>query len=250
MFQRFLRLFVPLLILSAGLGLTFSRMYWGYFLTPPPVPKIVNRWSTIQSITPIIAPETTAPPRLEIAPDWNCSASRQSPLFEDLPYCVSTRCNTSFCDSSRVLISLYNQDLLNQVFPTINPSKLAEIEAAIAASDRLFPVEPGYDETAADNFRGLIIEAQDSAGENYVMVGFNAGQIANDRYPVYEFIFHRTADDTLDLRVSQRFYYDIAGIEGATAGIIFLVFAILSFFLTLIILLIYYLIQLKHRHFS
>ena len=246
MLQRFLRLFVPLLILSAGLASTFSRMYWGYFVTPPPVPRIVNRWSEIQSITPIIAPETIEPPRLQIAPDWNCSSSRQSPLSDDLPYCASNRCNTEFCDSSRVLISLYNQGLLNQVFPTIDPSKLGEIEEAIVASDRLFPIETGYEELATNNVRGLIIEAQDSAGENHVMVGFNAGQIANDRYPVYEFIFHVNPDNTLDLRVSQRFYYDIAGIEGLSAGIVFLVFAILSFFLTLIILFIYYLIQLKN----
>lgn len=250
MVQRFLRLFVPLLILSAGLGSTFSRMYWGYFVTPPPVPRMVNGWSEIQSITPIIAPETIEPPRFEIASDWNCSASRQSPLLDDLPYCASNRCNTEFCDSSRVLISLYNQGLLNQVFPTIDPSKLGEIEEAIIDSDRLFPIEPGYEELAANNVRGLIIEAQDSAGEKYVLVAFGTGQIANDRYPVYEFIFHRTPDNTLDLRVSQRFYYDIAGIEGLSAGIVFLVFAILSFFITLIILIIYYLTQLKNspRH--
>jgi hypothetical protein len=227
----FLRLFLPLAALSAGLGLLFSRWYWGYWLTPPPVPEVVNRFETVRSVTPLGSVVATDPLTLAVASGWDCDrTSRQSIAGGD--YCASSRCNTEFCDSYRLLLALGDRDLLQPNLPAIAPSQLPAIETAILNSASWQAAKPGY-EDMAKQVSGLVVEAADSQGVQYVAIALNGGQIANDTYPFYEFVFRRSEGGSLEWVAGQHFFYEIAGLEGMTGGVVFRVLLFLSAVLSL-----------------
>lgn len=227
----FLRVFLPLATLSAGLGLFFSRWYWGYWLTPPPVPEVANRFDTVLSVTPLESVVAADPLRLAVASGWDCDRTSRQPIAGG-DYCASSRCNTEFCDSYRLLIPLRDRDLLRPNLPAIAPSQLPEIEAAILNSASWQAAEPGY-EDMAKQVRGLVVEAEDSQGVQYVAIALNGGQIANDTYPFYEFVFRRSQGGSLAWVAGQHFFYEIAGIEGMTGGVVFRVLLVLSAVLSL-----------------
>lgn len=60
---------------------------------------------------------------------------------------------------------------------------------------------------------GIITEFITEDNEKYIFAGLNGGQVSNDHYPKYEFLFAEN-NNQYELIKKQRFYTDIAGIEG------------------------------------
>jgi hypothetical protein len=62
---------------------------------------------------------------------------------------------------------------------------------------------------------GLALEAEDADGRRLLFVGLGSGQVSNDHYPRYEFLFAAApGTDRFELISRNRWFVDIAGVEG------------------------------------
>jgi hypothetical protein len=75
---------------------------------------------------------------------------------------------------------------------------------------------------------GLAIEVLDDVGRRALVVGLRGQQVSNDHYPYYE-ASYRWDGSGWELDRAQRYFYDIAGIEGFEAPALAAVFTILTF---------------------
>jgi hypothetical protein len=74
--------------------------------------------------------------------------------------------------------------------------------------------EEGYNDS--DLLQGVVIDALSKSGQRLVFVGLNGRQLSNDHFPYYEIVFTGdTGSSALSYMRGQRFFYDVAGIEGA-----------------------------------
>ena len=78
---------------------------------------------------------------------------------------------------------------------------------------RLEAGEAGYPD--AKELSGIVVEALGRDGRPQLFVGVRGGEVSNDHHPYYEFLFAiDSPGGHPKLLSSQRFYYDVAGIEG------------------------------------
>jgi hypothetical protein len=113
-------------------------------------------------------------------------------------------------------------------------SRLQSLYKVVDETGRIEEGEPGY--WGAKNLRGLVVEALGRDGSRLVFVGVWGGEVSNDHHPYYEFLFTTDSPDgQLKLLSTQRFYYDVAGIEGIEWPVFFLVLAIASLTPTLLV---------------
>ena len=95
----------------------------------------------------------------------------------------------------------------------MSADRLARLYSVLARTGRLEAGEPGYDR--AKDLRGVVIEAEGAGGEPLVFVGVQGGEVSNDHYPYYRFLFSGPGPRRRQSLLSaQRFYFDVAGIEG------------------------------------
>ncbi|HBA85785.1 MAG TPA: hypothetical protein DCZ95_17010 [Verrucomicrobia bacterium] len=83
----------------------------------------------------------------------------------------------------------------------------------IVGSGLLANPEEGY--SRADFLAGILVDAYDQTGARLIFACLGGRQQSNDHYPFYEFVFEEPPNsDGLNLVRGQRFFYDVAGIEG------------------------------------
>src|SRR5262249_60800422 len=83
----------------------------------------------------------------------------------------------------------------------------------LEATGRLEGGEPGYSD--AKRLGGIAVEALGADGRPLLFVGVQGGEVSNDHHPYYEFLFTTDSPGAPSKLLSfQRFYYDVAGIEG------------------------------------
>jgi hypothetical protein len=91
----------------------------------------------------------------------------------------------------------------------------------------LVPGEPGY--SNAKHLAGVMFEFEDEIGEMLTFVGVTTGEISNDHHAYYEVIFSMpSATDKPRLLSAVRFFYDVAGVEGAEWWVMWLAFTALG----------------------
>ena len=79
-----------------------------------------------------------------------------------------------------------------------------------------------------------MVEAQGRDGRPLLFIGVRGGEVSNDHHPYYEFLFsNESSGGNLKLLSSQRFYYDVAGMEGMEWPVFLMVFAFLGLIPTL-----------------
>lgn len=121
-----------------------------------------------------------------------------------------------------------------ELAPPMPAERLQTAYRLLEDSGRLEEGIPGYHD--AKKLRGILIEAIGRDGRRLLFAGVSGGEVANDRYPYYEFLF---ADDPAGgpprLLSFQRFYYDIAGMEGIEWPVFFVILAYLLFFPTILV---------------
>jgi hypothetical protein len=184
-------------------AVSFSKAYWGYFFFRPSLLAEFNSLAQVSALVPVETPDaTTAPPTL--VPCGDSTLAQNLAYAEDSPYDYP---------AGRLLLALRKRHLLPAVFssslsnlPPLLP--LAQASGLMAASD------PGYE---SERFlRGMVVDALDPAGARIVLLGLHGGQLSNDHYPYYEMLFTAPAGSSnLKFVRGQRFFFDIAGIEGA-----------------------------------
>ncbi|MBV6624724.1 MAG: hypothetical protein KI793_17610 [Rivularia sp. (in: Bacteria)] len=207
-----------------------SKSYWGYYFNPPELPEKVKEFEKIRSITPVSSIKRNNGTRIfKIDTSNSCIKDIQSGIENLKSSCGTGKCNTEYCDNSRVVLSLSERGKLPKKTSYISPDKLNSLYKYLESTELLYEGEAGYNgELIADSatgdlvskgdgkrLEGIVIEAEDKNKQSYLFIAVNGGQISNDHYPYYEFLFEFTKNQsTPNLIANNRFFYEIAGVEG------------------------------------
>lgn len=227
-FRRPARAFVLAAVIVAALafsfGIGFSKFYWGYFFFRPALLKEFRQIAQVTALVPVETSDATnAPSTLVHCGDFS--------LAEGLAYAE----NDSYdYPAGRLLLALEQRRLLPAEF-SASLSGLPPLLPLAQASGLLAPSETGYD--SERSLRGIVVDAVDPAGARRVFLGLRGGQVSNDHYPYYELLFTAPAGSSdLEFVRGQRFFLDVAGIEGAEWYVMGLGFSLVAIPLALVAL--------------
>lgn len=211
-------------------SISISKAYWGYYFSPPELPQKVEDFEKVRSITPVSSIKRNNGTRIfKIDTSSSCIKEIQSATENLNSSCGTGKCDTEYCDSSRIILSLFKKGKLPKKTPYISPEKLNSLYNYLEKTELLYQGEPGYngelkpDAVTGDliskgdgkRLGGVIIEAEDKNKQSYLFIAVNGGQISKDHYPYYEFLFEIPKDkSTPKLLTHNRFFYEIAGVEG------------------------------------
>ena len=96
--------------------------------------------------------------------------------------------------------------------------------------------------------KGIVLEAEGKEGQRYLFVGVDGGQVSNDHYPYYEFLFHLPGQDAQPVLVSHhRLFYDVAGFEGMEWWGAWLAFFLLGTAVLVLIVIVRFVIKALER---
>ena len=202
------------LALLAAIG--FSKFYWGYFFfRPPPLAEIAE----VQGLPAVAV--VAIPENADAESDFVFHPSNSPD--NDLAYAHR---NPYDAPEGRLLIELGRRGQLPATFAT-SLSNVPPLLPLARRSGLIVPAEPGYD--GDRQLGGYVVEAVDLSGARLLFLAIRGSQISNDHYPCYEMLFMAPAS-TADFQFvrGQRFFFDVAGIEGAEWHIFWIAFALMG----------------------
>jgi hypothetical protein len=207
------------LLLPALAAFGLNYIIWGYFVRRPAVDRRIVEAQSIRSITRV---ETY------IAPNGKMSFSGAPLGTVDEDIRESPYDGDYYVLAGRVLRALKTGHRLPRSPGQMSAERLAPLYTILDATGHLENGEPGYND--AKNLHGIVIEAQGDDGRPLVFVAVRGREVSNDHYPFYEFLFtSHTSGTSPRLLSAQRFYFDVAGIEGVEWPAFLVVFAIIGF---------------------
>jgi len=118
------------------------------------------------------------------------------------PYCAA---------EGRLLLKLTERGLSPLNAPRDDALPAREIHRQLLQAGTLVGGEAGYD--LATCLAGVAVEVADRTGQSTLVVGLRGQQVSIDHHAYYEASF-RAVDGRWQFRRSQRYFYDVAGIEG------------------------------------
>ena len=218
-------------IFAGFLGsILISKSYWGYYFSPPELPQKIEEFEKVRSITPVSSIKRNNGTRIfKIDTSSSCIKEIQSATENLESSCGTGKCSTEYCDSSRIILSLFKKGKLPKKTPYISPDKLNSLYNYLEKTELLYQGEPGYNgefkpdavtgdlisKGDAKRLEGIVIEAENEDKQPYLFIAVNGVQVSNDHYPYYEFLFEIPQDkSTPKLIAHNRFFYEIAGVEG------------------------------------
>ncbi len=213
---------ILLVVIGGTLALAFlaaiviSKGLWGYYLYRPLLDRRIAWARKVVSVTMV----ETAPGRdgRTLIPDTSFSIDQRIAYGRQDDY---------YNLGERALIALKEANRLPDAPPSMNPDRLARLYNLLERTGRLEAGEPGYDH--AKDLRGVVIEAEGSDGQPLLFVGVQGGEVSNDHHPYYEFLFSGpNPAGAWKLLSAQRFYFDVAGIEGMEWPVSFVGFSALG----------------------
>lgn len=196
---------VALVMVMVGfvVSIGISRAYWGYYFTRPPVPKEVQQVESISAVVPVTTEALDDGRRRLIVQDEYSIADRLAYGRKDPYYCLDERLLLAFDQTGRL------PDAHAKELPPL-PDLLSLVEQ----TGILAEPEEGYNDSGM--LSGVVIDALSESGRRLVFIGLTGRQLSNDHYPYYEMAFTGGAGSSgLAYIGGQRFFYDVAGIEGA-----------------------------------
>jgi hypothetical protein len=201
-----------------------SKQYWGYYLRRPPLDERVAKARQVRSLTLVrMEQDADGKSRFVAHPDLS-PTPRDLSLEEAIQW---GRISPYDTPHYRSLVTLADRQLLPGTPPAIQSAMLASIYDWLEATGLLVSGEPGYPN--AKRLGGVLLEFQDEMGEVLTFVGVRTGEVSNDHYAYCEFIFSvPRPGDRPRLLSAVRFFYDVAGIEGAEWWVMWLVFTALG----------------------
>jgi hypothetical protein len=189
--------------LIAFLGsIIISRSYWGYYFRRPPLLPEANGIREVKAVIPVKTKKHDSG-ECFMTVDNDFSLVERMSYAEDDPY---------GCLEERILLDLKRKNLLPRGC-SLDLGDLSGMYQLIASSGVLATSEKGY--SSSDNLWGVVVDGLDGAGGRLLFVGLMGAEVSNDHHPYYELIFRESAGKNgwTFLR-GQRFFYDVAGIEG------------------------------------
>ena len=206
----------------AALGVT--KQYWGYYVKPPNLDARIVNIKRIVSFTPVSTREE---------PDGTLA------LFADPDYIIVKSGDTSpggyYELEERVLHALESRKKLQAPLEHMPEEALATVYSFIEDTGLVHPGTPRYE--SAGMLSAIVIEAESGDGGHLLLVAVAGGQVSNDHYPYYEFLFAMPdGPGKPHLLSCKRWFYDNAGVEGIlTVPVLFIAFSIPAFVIALLI---------------
>ena len=193
---------LAMIALGFGLSVCGSRLYWGYWMSRPPVLPAINNVTSVRAVIPVRTETDGEGVRRIVAdPDYRM-AERLAAARQDPYYLLE----------GRVLQALQERKLLPETTGA-DLGHLPPLFPLIRQSGLLAAPEAGYGQS--DLLHGIVVEAVGRTGQRLVMVAVTGRELSNDHYPYYEMLFSGAADaPDLSYLGGQRFFYDVAGMEG------------------------------------
>ena len=192
------------LVLPFLIAIWANHEEWGYYVARPAVDWRIAEARQVETVTRV---ETLSSPS-------GITTFSGVPVEEvDRFIQGSPQEGDYYVLEGRVIRALKNRQALPDE-PSVMPAgRLRGLYRALDETGLLEKGERGYH--YAKNLSGVVVEAVGHDGRPLVFFGVRGGQLSNDHYPFYEFLFSiDSPGGQLKLLSSQRFYFDIAGSEG------------------------------------
>lgn len=213
-FRRPARAFGVAMTIIMGMAflasISFSRWYWGYWFSRPPVLREIQEVTEVSAVVPIMT--------------WTDDRGNRT-IIPQLEYSMADQLESAKKDSyygleERLLMALNDRKLLPETVQTEMPD-IPALFPLIQNTGILARHEEGYED--ADLLMGVLVMARAAAGQRYMFVGVHGQQVSNDHRPYYEMLFDATGPSNSYAFVrGQRFFFDTAGIEGAEWHVVWL----------------------------
>lgn len=215
---------ITVITLIASIGV--SKLYWGYFFYRPHVLEEFSEIKKVSAIIPFKTERDNNNERVVLVNDAFTIEKSLSCCERDQYYCLE----------ERLLLALKQNNLL----PSIHSKALSEYPPIIQLVQNtgiITKPDEGYHNS--DLFQGIVIDTVNQSGTRVVFLGFSGRELSNDHYPYYELQFLESKEShNLSYVKGQKFYYDVAGIEGVEwYGFYpaFLIIGIIGIFVVIII---------------
>jgi hypothetical protein len=129
--------------------------------------------------------------------------------------------------SYRALVTLADRRRLPEAPAPVRAATLASAHAWLEATGLLVPAKTGCPH--AKRLSGVLLELEGETGEALTFVAVNSEEVSNDHYAYYEVVWSVPSGGGDPRALSAtRFFYDIAGIEGAEWWVMWIAFAVLG----------------------
>lgn len=206
-------------------AVSISRGYWGYWISPPALdPRVAIAASVVSQSAFDTTREKDGTLRCVFAPSLN--------LNTQLPRVSVPRYADDYPFREREEEVFRQRGLLRADAPAFPAERLPRLHSILDRTGLLIGGSKGYPD--ARLLRGRVWELKTADHQPLLFVSAQGREVSNDHYPYYEFLFDNTSPDNPVLLSHNRFYYDVAGFEGATALRLFAGFAILALIPTVI----------------
>lgn len=186
-----------------------SHDYWGYAFRRPAI------FSEAESALKIINASTVYSVDKNGQKEFVLDTSKtDDDLYgrEDPYYGNRDRIFMTFQDNASKYGYLYDwHKILTDSSKTISKNTLNQLTEIIYSLSFIEPGEGNWD--TSRNLRGEIIEFITEDSVKYYYSGLSGGQVANDHFPFYEFLFTEKGGQ-IRLEKKNKHFYDVAGIEG------------------------------------
>jgi hypothetical protein len=197
--------------LAFFVSIAFSKVYWGYAFHRPLVLRELKEVTEVSSIIPVVTEQTAMG-------TYRFVIDRRASIDETL---ACARQHPTDNHLVRILLYLDEKHLLpREAAPS--PGPYVDLYERLPETGLLARAQDGY--TSAGLLRGFIVAARHRSGSRLVFLSATGGQVSNDHYVHYEMVFERDPrSGQLTFINGQRYFFDVAGIEGMTWAAVWLV---------------------------
>lgn len=225
-----------------------NHNYWGYPLKRPAVFQELEKAYIILNCSKVSNSDSTGIKPLYIINDTSNSLDdlygRQDPYYGNFD-----RAFMIFQDNAHRTGDLYYYSkIYNDSNRNINDELLVDINKQIDSSKQIEKSTTSYYDSLG-KLNGIVTEFMAIDSLKYIFASFSGSEIANDHYPFYEFLFKKN-NEKYTLIKKQKFFIDVAGIEGLEYANIAPVFSLLLTIVGLLALLIITLINRIIKYYS
>lgn len=208
--------FLGVLPVSFVGSLWMTYEYWGFLLERPGLLEAAKTITKVEHLVSVDTSTCDVPEECKFDLDNSQTISEILNKSEQDPY------YDPYYDSldERLLRHLQTAGKLPSSFDQTLPKGLDLYGAMMQSPIIAHPTE-GYTNRY---LRGKILIGRTASGQQHAFLSIRGGQVENDHYPFYEAIFTiEQKGKTVRYLEGQRFFYEVAGIEGAD-GLPFAIF--------------------------
>lgn len=196
-----------------------SKSYWGYRFERPNVLAETQSLTSVEHVIPIKTTVHT-PAKFLVNELYRVDQAVDPQHYGFL--------------EERHWVTLVNRGILPKDFSfTQKLGRFANVYDQLTTTGLIVTPSPGY-EKGFHELQGVITVGTTHQGTQLALFSLTGRQMSNDHYPYYEMVFEiNPATQALTFTRGQRFFYDIAGMEGAEWSSLWLFFTGFSLIIVL-----------------